>query len=89
MTTKKRPIHTIKRGRIKASIYENDGEKGAFYGVQISRIYRVPEESRKDGDNGWRSTTSFSRDDLPLVAKLADLAHSWIYEAKQTEKEAA
>ena len=41
------------------------------HNVTIERLY-------KDGDD-WKSTTSFGRDDLPLVAKVADLAHSWIF----------
>ena len=32
-----------------------------------------------DGDQ-WKQTSSFSRDDLPLLAKVVDLAHVWIYE---------
>lgn len=39
--------------------------------MTFSRIY-------KDGDQ-WKDTTSFGRDDLPLVATVADLAHYWIY----------
>jgi hypothetical protein len=33
----------------------------------------------KDG-NDWKTTDSFGRDDLPLVAKVADLAHTWIFQ---------
>jgi len=40
--------------------------------VQLARIV-------KDG-NEWKQTDSFSRDDLPLVTKVADQAHSWIFE---------
>ena len=40
--------------------------------MTLSRLY-------KDGDN-WRDTTSFGRDDLPLLAKVADMAHSWIFQ---------
>ena len=40
--------------------------------MSVSRLY-------KDGEE-WKQTTSFGRDDLPLVAKVVDLAHLWIYE---------
>jgi hypothetical protein len=40
--------------------------------VTISRSY-------KDGDD-WKETTSFGRDDLPLVAKAVDMAHTWIFQ---------
>ena len=33
----------------------------------------------KDGDD-WKTTDSFGRDELPLVAKVADMAHTWIYQ---------
>jgi hypothetical protein len=39
--------------------------------VTVSRLY-------KDGDN-WKDSNSFGRDDLPLVGKVCDQAHSWIF----------
>jgi hypothetical protein len=33
-----------------------------------------------DDDNKYHDTDSFGRDDLPLVAKLADQAHTFIFE---------
>ena len=70
--TKQKPAHEIRLGRIKATIWENETENGSRYNVTISRLY-------KDGDE-WKQSTSFGRDDLPLVAKVADLAHTWTYE---------
>ena len=70
--SKQKPAHEIRLGRIKATIWENETENGTRHNVTISRIY-------KDGEE-WKQTGSFGRDDLPLVAKVADLAHSWIYE---------
>jgi hypothetical protein len=43
--------------------------------VTLSRLY-------KQGDN-WQQSTSFGRDDLPLIAKVADLAHTWIFQHGQ------
>ena len=71
-TTKQKPAHEIRLGRIKATIWENETESGTRHNVVVSRIY-------KDGDE-WKQTSSFGRDDLPLVAKVVDLAHTWIYE---------
>jgi len=34
----------------------------------------------KDNDNQWWDTSLFGRDDLPLVSKVADQAHSWIFQ---------
>lgn len=68
---KTRPVHEIRLGRIRAAIWENDTQNGTRHNVTLSRLY-------KDGD-AWRDSSSFGRDDLPLVAKVADLAHSWIF----------
>lgn len=68
----KRPVHEIRLGRIKAAIWENETREGTRHNVSLTRIY-------KDG-NTWKDSTSFGRDDLPLLAKVADIAHSWVYE---------
>jgi hypothetical protein len=70
--SKQKPAHEVRLGRIKATIWENETDNGTRHNVTVSRIY-------KDGDE-WKQTSSFGRDDLPLVAKVIDLAHSWIYE---------
>ena len=69
--TKARPVREIRLGRIRAAIWENETQNGTRHNVTLSRLY-------KDGDE-WKDSTSFGRDDLPLVAKVADLAHSWIF----------
>ncbi len=66
----KKPVHEIRIGRIKASIWENETEHGSRHNVVIKRLY-------KQGD-AWKSTESFGRNDLPLVQKVADRAHDWI-----------
>ena len=71
--TGNKPVHEVRLGRIRAAIWLNDTENGPRYNVQISRLY-------KDQKDKWRDSTSFGREDLPLVAKVADLAMVWIYE---------
>jgi hypothetical protein len=71
-TTKQKPAHEIRLGRIKATIWENETDNGTRHNLTICRLY-------KDGEE-WKQTASFGRDDLPLVAKVVDLAHTWIYE---------
>ena len=80
MNEKMKPAHEIKLGRIKAVIWSNETEKGNRYNVQLKRIYRVDEKERGEDDTGWREVDSFGRDDLLQVAKVSDMAHSWIYE---------
>ena len=47
--------------------------------MQFFRLYKP------EGAEHWQSTTSFNRDDLPLVARLADMAMLYIYGALQNE----
>jgi hypothetical protein len=70
--TKQQPAHEIRLGSIKATIWENETSAGTRHNVTVSRIY-------KDGDQ-WKQTESFGRDDLPLLAKVVDLTHSWIFQ---------
>ena len=72
-----KPVHEIRFGRIKAAVWANDSEHGVRYAVTISRIY-------KDGEQ-WKETTSFGRDDLLVVAKIADQANTWIYANSSTD----
>ncbi len=75
MSCGNRPAHEIKLGRIRASIWTNESDRQeAWFNVSISRAYR-------DSDQ-WKTTTSFGRDDLPLVAKAAEMAYAWIWNAK-------
>ncbi len=73
--TKNQPAHKIRLGRVKATIWANDTEHGTRYSVTPSRIYKSGEE--------WKSTDSFGRDDLLLLAKIVDMAHTWILEKGQ------
>jgi hypothetical protein len=72
---KTKPVHEVRLGRIKAAIWANDTDNGVRHNVTITRLY-------KDGDE-WKTSTSFGREELPLVAKVADLAHTWIYQQAQ------
>jgi len=71
----KRPVHEIRLGRIKATIWENDTPNGSRFNTSITRLY-------KDGDE-WKTSESFGRDDLALVAKVADMVHTWIFQQSQ------
>ena len=64
------PVHEIRLGLIKASIWRNQTKSGERHSVTVARLY-------KNGDT-WKESSYFGRDDLLLVAKVADLAHSWI-----------
>ena len=69
----KLPVKTLRLGRIKAAIWENEADQKKFYNVTFARTYM-------DDAKNFHDTDSFGRDDLPLVAKLADQAHTFIFE---------
>jgi hypothetical protein len=57
---------------LKAAIWRQESDKGSWYSVTFARAYR-------DQDGNWQSSGSFGRDDLLVLAKIADQAHSWIH----------
>ncbi len=73
MEEKQKPAHEIRLGRIRAAIWANTSDRGeVWFNVTVSRLY-------KDGDR-WQQTTSYRRDDLPLVSRVVNVAHIWIWE---------
>jgi len=73
----RKPIHEIRMGRIKAAIWQNETDNGIRYNVTVGRLY-------KDGES-WTQTESFGRDDLPVLAKVADQAHTFIFQKQQEQ----
>ena len=73
-----KPISEVRIGRVKAAIWPNETEGRTRHNVTFSRLY-------KNGDE-WKSTQGFSRNDLLVLAKVADLAHSRIFELRQEEE---
>ena len=71
----KQPVFESRFGLIKALVWQNQTKAGERYNVTISRLY-------KNGDR-WVESNHFGRDDLLLVAKAADSAHTWIYNQVQ------
>jgi hypothetical protein len=68
--TANKPVHSIRLGPVKAAIWANAVGEATRYNVSLCRIY-------KDGES-WKTTESYGRDDLLLLSKVADLAHTWI-----------
>ena len=67
-----KPIDEVRLGRIKAAIWQNecrasDGSTFVRYGVTFERLYT-------NADGQWRGTSSFGKDDLLLLAKVAEAA---------------
>src|SRR5262249_35841122 len=77
---KQRPAGEIRYSRPRATIWKQESDKGPWYSVVLTRSYQ-------DAQGDWQRSSSFGRDDLLLVAKLCDQAHSWIH--RQTAKDAS
>ena len=67
----KKPVHEIRFGLIKARVWQNNTRSGQRHNVTVCRLYR-------NGDT-WKESAQFGRDDLPVLAKVIDLAHTWIF----------
>lgn len=76
---RKRPVQEVRLGSVKAAIWENTVGDIVRHNVTFSRIY-------KDGAE-WKSSDTFGRDDLLVLAKVADQAHSWICAVAKPDRE--
>jgi hypothetical protein len=74
-----KPVEEVRIGSVKAAIWKYEGESGPRFNVTFQRLYR-------DGENGWRSTDSFGRDDLLVLAKVADQTHGRIVALTQQQR---
>ena len=73
-----RPTQTVRIGAVKAAIWENQAGERTRYNVTFSKRYR-------DAEGQWKTTHSFGRNDLLVLAKVADQAHSRIVDLEQSE----
>ena len=79
MTSTTQPVDEVRIGAVKAAIWRNETDNGARFNVTFSRSY-------KDSEGEWKSTSSFRRDDLLVLAKIADRAHSRIFALQREER---
>ncbi|MGJ8530136.1 hypothetical protein [Maritalea sp.] len=64
----RRPEDTLREGPLKAAIWRNDGENGAYHSVTVARTY-------KDQDGKLQDTQSFRPKDMLGLSELARQAH--------------
>jgi hypothetical protein len=76
MATKQKPIQEVRIGNIKAALWQNHTDNGTRFNVTFQRIYR-------DEQSKWQSTDSFGRDDLLVLARVAERAFDSIHELQQ------
>ena len=75
-----KPLHTIRDGSLKATVWKNESEKGPWLSVDFSRGYRT-----RDGD--WRDTSSFRGDDLLKLSFLAQKAYAYTLKYRDATRE--
>lgn len=78
MATKK-PTETLRDGSLKATIWKNEGEKGPFFTVNLTRTYQ-------DGSGNYQDSDSFSGNELLRIARLAGRACDRVGELRQADK---
>ncbi|HEV8327628.1 MAG TPA: hypothetical protein VGQ08_09095 [Nitrospiraceae bacterium] len=71
MATMTKPANRLRCGNIKATIWENNSEKGPFFAATFSRPF-------KDQSGAWRNGTSFALNDLEALVSVAREAKEWI-----------
>ena len=69
-----RPVRVIRLGRIRAAVWVNQTDSGPVYNTTFERLYKPENEDQ------WKSSESFGTNDLLLLAKVADMAHTWIHQ---------
>ena len=69
MAINNKPSHSLRGGNIKATIWENVGEKGPFFATTFSRPFQ---------SGAWRNGTSFGLNDLEALMNVALEAKEWI-----------
>ncbi|MEO1015187.1 MAG: hypothetical protein AAFX08_08365 [Pseudomonadota bacterium] len=63
------PIETLRDGNLKAAIWKNEGENGAYFSVTLAKTW-------KDDRGKFHDTQSFSGTDLLRVAELSRSAYA-------------
>lgn len=71
----KGPVRKFRAGGMNVTVWKNETKRGQMFSVTISRSYRVGE--------AWKNSTSFREEDLPVLTKAIDEAHSFLRSQRQ------
>jgi hypothetical protein len=72
------PAATIRLGNLKCVLWRNEGEKGAWYNVDLVRTFK--------NESGFHDTHSIPADDLLRVAFLAQQAFEKLQELRSNDR---
>ena len=79
MSDTKKPAAKVTLYPVSAAIWRNQNPKGVFYSVTFERSF-------KDDAGKWQTSTTFNANDLLLLAKVADQAHSEIFKLRANDR---
>ena len=82
MATNQKPIHQIRIGNVRASIWEQYSDKGPFLTVTFSRSY-------KDKQDQWQNGNSYLGYDLEALMDCALEAKEWVRRHRHSHARAA
>lgn len=74
--TSNQPLETLRDGRLKATLWENQGESSTYHTVTLAKVY-------EDKEGHLQETSSFSAGELLRVAELARESHSLIRDIRR------
>ena len=81
--SKPKPTEEVRMGTIKAAIWRNETAAGVRHSITFRRLYTQMDGAKKR----WKSSDSFGRDDLLVLAKVAHQAHTRILELEEHERQ--
>ncbi len=82
MATNQKPLHQIRIGSVRASIWEHRTDHTSFLTVNYSRSY-------PDGQGHWHNGYSYTEQDLPAIMDCALEAKKWMRMYRQSNGRAA
>lgn len=78
-----RPVHEVRLGRVRASVWRNTNSKQeTWFSVVLTRGY-------KDNEGAWKNSHSLGLDDLLVAGEVLRQAALWIYAERQGEHRTA
>jgi hypothetical protein len=82
-TMSNQPVCTLRDGRIKVSVWQNDGNgnnKKPFYSATVTKSYQ-------DGDGKWQETHSLTGNEMVRASELLNRAYSRYHQMVELPKD--
>ena len=82
MVGQQMPVAKFKAGQISSAVWRNEIQ---VKGVAVEILKATVQRRYKDRDGNWQSSTSFSRNEIPLAIHCLQKAFEKIIETQQEE----